>query len=306
MIGGGIAGLASVQFVQKWMEAQRLGQDFLTLYTPFRITGFFSHWMTFSQAALLIFTMLLAYLLFSRSGRKGRGLWLALAVAICIGLVLSFTRSVWLGMVVVALYFVIRRSPKLLWAAPVAILLLAAWSPDPLRRRIESIGDLGQNQVRVVMWRTGWRMIQDRPLFGVGPQRVGREFDRYQPADIVERPEGYYEHLHNVYIHYAAERGIFATLVVLWMFGLILWDFSKALRRAPPGASDRRFLLEGAFASTLAVMTVGCFDLTLGDSEVLAAFLGVVAVGYSAVVPPATARPSTLLRKAGDQPASAT
>ena len=36
-------------------------------------------------------------------------------------------------------------------------------------------------------------------------------------------------------------------------------------------------------AATLAVMTVGCFDVTLGDSEVLAIYLALVAIGYCAV-----------------------
>lgn len=311
VVGGVIALFASAQFVRKWFAARQAGEDFLTVYAPDRITGFFSHWMTFSQAALLAFTMLVGYLLFSRSAARGRGLWIAAAAAIGVGLVLSFTRSVWLAMVVVAAYYLARWRPRLLWAAPVAAVLLSAWAPEPLQRRIESIGDLQQNAVRIVMWRTGWRMIQDRPLFGVGPQRVGREFDRYEPDDVVERPPGYYEHLHNVYVHYAAERGLPAAAAVVWLLLKILWDLGRELRRAPPGASDRRFLLEGAVASTLATATVACFDLTLGDSEVLAAFLGVIAVGYrardgdalqAAMPAPSSAREQT----AEGQPASAT
>lgn len=309
VVGAVMALFASVQFVDKWIAAARAGEDFLTVYTPDRITGFFSHWMTFSQAALLAFTMLLAYLLFSRSARNGRGLWIGVAAVMTVGLLLSYTRSVWLAMIVVAGYYLLRWRPRLLWAAPAAVALVVLASPDSLQRRVRSIGDLEKNAVRIVMWRTGWRMIQDRPLFGVGPQRVGPEFDRYEPEDVLVRPPGYYGHLHNIYVHYAAERGLPATFAIVWFLLKILWDLGRAARRAPPGPSDRRFLLEGAFASTLAMMTVGCFDLTLGDSEVLAAFLGVAAVGYRARddFGPFTPEPSsTLARTEAGPRASAT
>lgn len=42
-------------------------------------------------------------------------------------------------------------------------------------------------------------------------------------------------------------------------------------------------MAEAAFAATLATMTVSCFDVTLGDSEVLGAFLTIVALGYTGV-----------------------
>ncbi len=282
VVGAGVAALATVQFAGKWMAAEQAGQDFSAVYFERRITGFFSHWMTFSQVAMLALTMLLAYLLFSPTARKGRALWAAAAAALGLGLVLSNTRSAWLAMAAAGLYFVWRR-PKLLWLALPAALVLALWSPDLIRRRIESIGDLSQNQARIIMWRTGWRMIKAHPLLGVGPERVGPLFEQYQPEDVTEKPDAYYGHLHNIYIHYAAERGLPALVALLWLLGRVLWDAGLALRRLPPGASDRRFLLEGAVASTLAVMTVGCFDLTLGDSEVLAAYMAVVAVGYVAV-----------------------
>ena len=95
-------------------------------------------------------------------------------------------------------------------------------------------------------------------------------------------PEGWYGHLHNIYLHYAAERGIPTMLALMWMLGKILWDFLHALRRLPPGASDARFLLHGGVAVMLAILVAGFFELNLGDSEVLFMFLTVVAAGYTA------------------------
>lgn len=79
-------------------------------------------------------------------------------------------------------------------------------------------------------------MIQDHPWFGVGPERVGPTFMDYLPPDVPkELPVAYYAHLHNTFVHYAAERGLPIVLALLWLFGKVLWDMSRALRRAPPG-----------------------------------------------------------------------
>ena len=73
-------------------------------------------------------------------------------------------------------------------------------------------------------------MIRAHPWFGMGPEEVKLQFNNYVPADIPRPlPEGWYGHLHNIYLQYAAERGIPTMLLMLWMLGQILYD---CLRRA--------------------------------------------------------------------------
>ena len=96
-------------------------------------------------------------------------------------------------------------------------------------------------------------------------------------------PSGWYGHLHNIYLHYAAERGIPTMLVLMWMLIQILVDFWRGLKTLPPGPSNRRFLLHGGIAAVLAIMVEGFVELNLGDSEVLTMFLVVVACGYLAL-----------------------
>ena len=281
-VGAIVAAYASIQFVVKWREASASGLDFSVAYYPDRITGFFSHWMTFSQVALVITAMIAAFVLFSPAARLARPIWVSILALLSAGLALSFTRSVWLAAVGVALYFIWIAKRRLLWLAPVGLAVVLLAAPGLVRQRLESIVDPPKTEARPIMWRTGLNMIEARPLFGVGPERVGPLFEQYKPADVVELPDAYYSHLHNVYVHYAAERGPagFGGVVVAADSGM--WDWRKALGRISPGPSDRRFLLHGATAATLAVMMTGCFDLTLGDSEILGAWLAAVAVGYRA------------------------
>ena len=280
-VAGFAASLAAlVQFGKKWFDAREAGEPFLTAYTPDRITGFFSHWMTFSQALLIICLMGAAFLLFSRSARQARGLWTAVVAVVGAALVLSFTRSVWLGGAAGLAYLLARWRPRLLWGAPILLIAALALAPQPLRQRLRSIADPGANQARLIMWRTGVNMIAARPLVGVGPEHISPDFRRYMPADVHELPPAFYGHLHNMYVHYAAERGVPALVALVWLLGKILLDWVRALRRLGPERSDRRFLLEGGVAAVAGIAIVGLFDVTLGDCEVLGAFLGLTAVGY--------------------------
>lgn len=141
------------------------------------------------------------------------------------------------------------------------------------------------NEHRIVCWRTGWQMIKAHPLLGVGPEEVNdaRVFDRYVPADIPRPlPDGWYGHLHNVYIQYAAERGIPAALFIVAVLAVPLIDFLQALRRTVPRRSDARFLLHAAVASIIGTAVSGIFEHNLGDTEVLTMFLLTVCAGYVA------------------------
>jgi O-antigen ligase len=155
----------------------------------------------------------------------------------------------------------------------------------PVRERVISAfhphGDMDSNQFRVVVWRTGLEMIEAHPWFGVGPEEVKFQFDRYVPPDIPRPlPTGWYGHLHNIYIQYAAERGIPTMLMMMRLIGKVLSDFIRALRRGVP--DERRWILHGAIAVILGVLVEGVAEHNLGDSEVLTLFLICISFGYLA------------------------
>ena len=283
-----IAGALSLfQFWQKLEAARRLGRGFYDYYVAERITGFMGHWMTFGGLEMIVLLMLAAFLLFAPPARRWTWLWLGCAALISAGLVLGFTRSIWIATAVAGLYLLWCWKKWLVVVAPL-VTLAGIWIlSGPLKERAVSVLEpkvrVDSNQHRIVTWRTGWEMIKAHPWLGVGPEHVKLHFDEYVPRDIPRPlPEGWYGHLHNIYLHYAAERGIPTMLALMWMLGKILWDFLRALRGLPPGASDARFLLHGGVAVMIAILVAGFFELNLGDSEVLFMFLTVVAAGYTA------------------------
>ena len=284
------AGLAILQFGGAAMRAAFREGDFYTAYVDDRITGFYGHWMTFSQASVLVLVTLACYLCFARR-RPGSGIWLAVGGAIGLAMLLSFTRSAWLALLACGLYLLLVRKPRALAFVPIVLAVGYVVAPAALQQRVRSIRPEA-NQSRIVMWRTGLNMIRAHPVLGVGPERAGTLFSEFQPSEVDELPPGFYGHLHNVYIHYAAERGIPAALIVLWLFARILFDMRSGLRLLPDGRSDRRFLLHAGVAGTLAIGLLSVFDVSLGDSEVLGAFLALVGVAYRGVPERSTATES--------------
>ncbi len=278
-----------VQFGQKYQESEELHRNFYEFYIGQRITGFMSHWMTFGGEEMIVLLLLLALLFFSIERRWKAAAWFC-AVVLGVSLVLGFTRSIFLlGFPVGLLYLLWFWHKWLLAAVPVLAVIAFFVAPAALKERVTSImqphGQTDSNLHRSITRRTGIEMIRAHPLLGLGPEvmKDPKTFDHYVPADIQRPlPEGWYGHLHNDYIQYAAERGIPTLLAMLWLIGKVLWDFASALR-GKASSPEARFVLHGAIAVILAILAEGLLEYNLGDSEVLTLFLATIAFGYIAM-----------------------
>lgn len=284
---GAFAALSAIRALAQFTHMlQNCGQSYGCLVGE-RITGFMSHWMTFGGQMMLVVLLLVAYLFWSPAVRRPVWLWYAFAGLIGAALFAGGTRSIWLAAFCAGSFLLWRWKRWTLAIGPVAVGIALLAAPPFLKQRFQSAwkpqGELDSNQHRRVSWRTGWRMIQAHPLLGLGPEHVKLQFQEYVPPDVKRLPEGWYGHLHNIYLHYAAERGIPAMLAILAVLGVALVHFWRAERRIPPGRSDARFVLNGAIAAILAILIGGIFEHNLGDTEVLVLLLTILSCGYVAV-----------------------
>jgi O-antigen ligase len=275
------------QFARKYQAAKAAHADFYTYYVGGRITGFMSHWMTFSGEMMMALMMLGALVFFCRD-RRGIAWFVAAGAVVSVGLLAAFTRSMWLGAVGGAIYLIWIWKRWMLFAIPALAGVLLLANPFAVRERavsaFEPHGDLDSNEHRAVLRRVGWEMIKAHPWLGVGPEEVGPQFQQYIPPDVPRPlPTGYYGHLHNIYYHYAAERGVPTMLALMWMLGQALFDFARRVRRLPPKAEER-WVLHGAIAAMIAVLIGGFYEVNLGDSEVLGMFLAVLGCGYVVIM----------------------
>src|SRR5262249_6703875 len=85
-----------VQFAQKVQEAHRLGKNFYEYYVGDRITGFTSHWNTYSAELMFALIMLASLLLYGAATAR-KWLWVTCGALIGIAVVLGETRGIWIA-----------------------------------------------------------------------------------------------------------------------------------------------------------------------------------------------------------------
>jgi O-antigen ligase len=173
----------------------------------------------------------------------------ASVLLIIAAIVLSQTRGAYIGMaLVLASMLAIKRPTKrillpIIAAAAALILFLSMLSPvvrykiGYLFRGATSTGSFAidaANQsinTRMVLWKTGLKMIKDRPVFGSGPANTKELFPLYCPKPYPENTV--WGSLHNLYIHQAAERGLVGLSALLLLFASMFMAALRALRAAP-------------------------------------------------------------------------
>jgi O-antigen ligase len=266
------------EYREKWMAATAAGQDFYRAYVAARITGFMSHWMTFSAHLMMAFALALAVLLFTRRSWAQRVGLAGLCGIYMAAILMAWTRSIWPGVAASAIMLVAGWRPLYLLALPVLGLGVYFVSPAPTRARIESVfrphGQVDSNLHREITRAAGYRMIAAHPVLGLGPEGPGKRFREYLPEEWRGKPlpDGWYGHLHNVYLQYAAERGLpalFCFLIFVGMNVRLWWTRPSPLRR---------FCL----AAVAGLALSGLFEHNLGDSEVLTVFLALFGIGAAA------------------------
>ncbi|MGA7409011.1 MAG: O-antigen ligase family protein, partial [Bryobacteraceae bacterium] len=271
------------QFVHRYREAHASGSDYYEFYLDSRVTGLASHWMTFGGELMIVLLMLTALVLFAFNTRS-RILAAAVLPLLGLALVLGLTRGIFLAGVPAGLLYLLWNWKR--WSLaffPLVGLTLFWVAPTHVKERVLSVvqphGMDDSNERRVILTRTGIAMIRAHPWFGLGPEQVGPQFLQYVPPDVPRPlPKGWYGHLHNVYLQYAAERGIPCLLVMLWLLAKIMVDLHGAARRLDSHPAAWAFY--GAVAAEVGVLAEGFFEYNLGDSEVLTMFLVAVSCGY--------------------------
>jgi O-antigen ligase len=239
-----------------------------------RISGPSSHVMTYSGILLPLSLMML--LLFIRQ-RK----WWQLTACILstTTLLLTFTRSVWLGWAVAALVVLLSSRARLVFYAMPVVILFITFLPLDLFGRLISTFDLKQssNFDRVRMLQAGQEMIRDFPVLGVGPANVKEVYSLYRKADA-PRPRP--PHLHNNVVQLWAERGILGLAAYLLLLGLFLRECIRAWK------GPQRMWAEIGIAVTVSLTVAGLFEFNFGDTEVFYMLLNLFAFVAVAVERP--------------------
>lgn len=177
------------------------------------------------------------------TGRRtigGRAFWLALSVLAAIALASTLSRGAIVGMIVAFLCapFVAGHGRRLPAAALSIVLAgtiglaVMALLPETATQRLTASDRTGAG--RTDIWRVGWRMVEDRPVVGVGAGNFDDTTIRYlvQPGTItrdefiIDTPKA----AHNIYLQVLAELGAIGMALFLVVIGACFFSAMAAAR----------------------------------------------------------------------------
>ncbi len=242
-----------------------------------RITGFMGHYMTQAGLFLLFIALALGILFFSRN--KLRFLWGATLFFATLILILTYTRSAWIGTAVAASVILFLYKPKTLVLIPIILGLVFLVSPKNIKRRALSIFSLkgSSNFQRIEYVKAGLKIMIAKPFFGTGPDTVDMEFQL--PKYGLSEDAKHNVHLHNNILQIGAERGIPALLAWLAFLLLAFMDLRKLLKDKNPHIYP---LAAGALAALAGLFVAGFFEYNFGDSEITTLLLYVLTIPFVA------------------------
>lgn len=189
----------------------------------------------------VVLSMVVPLLVGIAMSERSRALRIAAAAtaALCVLTVLfTFSRSGLLSLLVVGTLLVLRSRHRALTAVVLAVALagFVFFSSDTIRSlyadRAVSILEYEEDQsvrARFVVWQTCWRVFQDYPLLGVGPDNLQAVYWRYSSD-----PERF-RVAHNAGLQLLSESGLPALLLFIATLGTALWRLEVLRRRHAGG-----------------------------------------------------------------------
>ena len=226
----------------------------------------FQHYMTTGGLKMIVCLIALPFILDSRTLPYFRKWVSAFFVPIFIALLLTNTRSSWVGFVGGFVVFSFLKSKKLFLALLAFFLLFFLFAPTQQVQRAKSIVNLADrtNHSRLVMWSTGLKIFADHPLLGVGDSDLHDVYVNYRSPDD---PEGG-GHLHNIYIHLLVTLGSVGLAIVLAMFVRIVFLEYKIFTKV---REDWLFgsVALGAVGVFVGFLLNGIFEWNFGDHEIM-------------------------------------
>jgi len=218
----------------------------------------------------------------------GRGLWLRVLAAastapLLAALVLTQSRSAWLGFATGAAVTVALRRKRLVLLLLALVVGVFALGPDTYRDRLRTIVDptYRTNVQRFAMWEAGWDLVKAHPLTGVGD----RNLSEYSPVFQSRGRDATLPHLHSNPLMLAVIWGLPGLVLGTWFMlalGVRLWRrrqvFGRQDGRGPP---LRPVWIAAALGIWTAVNVSGLFDWSFGDPELSLVFFSTCGIALS-------------------------
>ena len=180
---------------------------FLELIIPASLGVLLSKRLSLSWKAKVFLSVAILIMIIAFVLAQSRGAWFCLAAALFImNIVLIKKRRVKGYSIVIFLLLV------------AFVFSMAYWNEGAVSRRIDTItgAELGEAswQTRLKIWRGAVDMVKHNPLTGTGVGNFSVGFPQFAPRNL----DVFANFSHNDYVEAAADMGILAPFVMLWIF----------------------------------------------------------------------------------------
>ncbi|MGH9876748.1 MAG: O-antigen ligase family protein, partial [Nitrososphaerales archaeon] len=199
----------------------------------------------------LALNMVIPYAFVSVSLTKSplrKALFVGVFALMVFGVIATFSRGGFLGLLSVLLYISVLTPRKGLALVLVLFVSLGAWiyTPDKYWTEMGTIMDeadnpeLGTGGLRRQYWEIALRMFYENPIFGVGLENYNHNIYDYEPDDQMQRVGRSFHGMsaHSLYFTLLAELGLSGSLI----FAAIVWFNTKdtnAIIKAAYSNSER-------------------------------------------------------------------
>ena len=255
--------------------------DFVIWKGMVQASSVFDHPNVFATYLLVFLCLSIGMALMSES-RGYRILYLCTSSAAFIGLLVSFSRSGWVGFIASAVTLLILY-PKFLRATVVLgivtvllLFLLPQEHVSGFSKRITPEMD-DSMRARVGAYNSAWRMFTDHPLFGVGLGSFNERFLEYKvpqarfPKNYIRGSEKGME-AHSTYLQLLAETGAFGFMAFVCLILSVSVQLIRLLSRKATGFYGG--LIIGLNASFMGLVVQNAFN----SQEYIKAFWVIIAL----------------------------
>ncbi len=300
--------------MQRFAWAYMAGLVIVIGYTLIRHAGFHfehepAHWVMepffkdhTSYGAIIAFFMPFAVTAVTLPGSSPvrRSVAVAFLTVLVLGMIFSYTRAAWVGVVAALGVMLVMRLRVPGWIV-LGVTVLAGGlylvnrdqitialernrdeSSDDLAKHVSSISNISSdasNLERLNRWNSALRMFEERPWTGWGPGTYMFQYAPFQAAadrTIISTNFATGGNAHSEFLGPLAEQGLIGMLIVIALIAATTWTAVKLWLRMPPGV-DRR-MVGAAFFGLITYYVHGTLNNFLDLDKASVPFWGFTAM----------------------------
>jgi putative inorganic carbon (hco3(-)) transporter len=242
----------------------------------FRI-GYFGYPITNAEIKMLVILIIVPFILMKEDFVLKKGWLILLLVPILFSLFFTNSRNAILGVLAGLIFIGYIKNKYFLAGLILAVALFLIFAPYPIKERILNIADLQQKSTlaRFETWKTGIKMIEDHPVFGIGDTDILKLYRTYKEPEY----QGEGSHMHNNALNVLLTLGIIGLICWLTMMVYLIIRLTKIYYLTKKGTLYNTLAVI-SISSFIAFQISGLTEWNFGDFEFTAVLWFTLALAF--------------------------